>query len=63
MLEALDQLEGEEKERSERYLNMLVYDRNIFMKETLIKSLNNKRYDFIGVGVRHLYGRKGIIQL
>ena len=33
------------------------------MKDTLVNSIHNNKHDFIGVGCRHLYGRKGIIQL
>ncbi len=60
----LDQLEQmKDNEKIENYLNTLSYNRNIHMKDTLINSINNNRHDFIGVGCRHLYGRKGIIQL
>lgn len=60
----LDQLEQmKDNEKIENYLNTLFYNRNIHMKETLINSINNDRHDFIGVGCRYLYGRKGIIQL
>lgn len=60
----LDQLEQmKDNEKIENYLNTLSYSRNIHMKDTLINSINNNRHDFIGVGCRHLYGRKGIIQL
>ena len=60
----LDQLEQmKDNEKVENYLNILSYNRNIHMKDTLISSINNNRHDFIGVGCRHLYGRKGIIQL
>lgn len=52
-----------DNEKIENYLNTLSYNRNIHMKDTLINSINNNRHDFIGVGCRHLYGRKGIIQL
>ncbi len=60
----LNQLEQmKDNEKIENYLNTLFYNRNIHMKDTLINSINNNRHDFIGVGCRHLYGRKGIIQL
>ena len=60
----LNQLEQmKDNEKIENYLNTLSYNRNIHMKDTLINSINNNRHDFIGVGCRHLYGRKGIIQL
>ncbi|MDO5813989.1 MAG: TraB/GumN family protein [Bacillota bacterium] len=60
----LDQLEQtKDNENMENYLNVLLYNRNIFMKDTLINSINSSKHDFIGVGCRHLYGRKGIIQL
>lgn len=60
----LDQLEQmKDNEKMENYLNVLLYNRNIFMKDTLINSINSSKHDFIGVGCRHLYGRKGIIQL
>lgn len=62
-LAAIDQLDGEEKEKAVKYQNMLVYDRNVFMKETLENCIKNKEHNFIGVGCRHLYGQKGIIQL
>lgn len=53
----------QDTENVRNYLNVLYYNRNIHMKDTLINSINNGKHDFIGVGVRHLYGRKGIIQL
>ena len=53
----------QDTEKVRNYLNVLYYNRNIHMKDTLINSINNGKHDFIGVGVRHLYGRKGIIQL
>lgn len=60
----LNQLEQmKDNKKIENYLNTLSYNRNIHMKDTLINSINNNRHDFIGVGCRHLYGRKGIIQL
>ena len=37
--------------------------RNIHMKDTLADSIHNNKHDFIGVGCKHLYGEKGIIQL
>lgn len=33
------------------------------MKDTLADSIHNNKHDFIGVGCKHLYGKKGIIQL
>ena len=39
------------------------HDRNIHMKDTLADSIHNNKHDFIGVGCKHLYGKKGIIQL
>lgn len=62
-IEAIDSLEEDEKEKIEKYQNLLVYDRNVLMKETLENCIRNKHHDFMGVGCRHLYGQKGIIQL
>ena len=60
----LDQLEQmKDNEKIENYLNKLSYNRNIHMKDTLADSIHNNKHDFIGIGCRHLYGRKGIIQL
>lgn len=61
ILDYFEHMQDTEKVRN--YLNVLYYNRNIHMKDTLINSINNGKHDFIGVGVRHLYGRKGIIQL
>lgn len=60
----LDQLEQmKDNEKIKNYLNTLSYNRNIHMKDTLVNSIDSGKHDFIGVGCRHLYGRKGIIQL
>ena len=60
----LDQLEQmKDNEKIENYLNKLSYNRNIHMKDTLADSIHNNKHDFIGIGCRHLYGRKRIIQL
>lgn len=60
----LDQLEQmKDNEKIENYLNKLSYNRNIHMKDTLADSIHNNKHDFIGVGCKHLYGKKGIIQL
>ncbi|WP_370772920.1 TraB/GumN family protein [Faecalibacillus intestinalis] len=61
ILDYFEHMQDTEKVRN--YLNVLYYNRNIHMKDTLINSINNGKHNFIGVGVRHLYGRKGIIQL
>ena len=63
ILDQLEQMNDNEKEKIENYLNILSYNRNIYMKDTLVNSIHNNKHDFIGVGCRHLYGRKGIIQL
>lgn len=63
LLNQLEQLNDSDKEKYEKYWNILAYNRNIHMKDTLADSIHNNKHDFIGVGVRHLYGRKGIIQL
>ena len=63
ILDQLDQMNDIEKEKIENYLNTLSYNRNVHMKDTLVNSIHNNKHDFIGVGCRHLYGRKGIIQL
>ncbi len=63
ILDQLDQMNDNEKEKIENYLNTLSYNRNVHMKDTLVNSIHNNKHDFIGVGCRHLYGRKGIIQL
>ena len=39
------------------------YNRNIHMKDTLAVVFIINKHDFIGVGCKHLYGKKGIIQL
>ena len=62
-LEAINQLDDKVEQKAEKYQNILVYDRNVVMKETLVNCIKNKKYNFIGVGCRHLYGQKGIIQL
>lgn len=60
----LNQLEQmKDNKKIENYLNTLSYNRNVHMKDTLVNSIHNNKHDFIGVGCRHLYGRKGIIQL
>lgn len=61
ILDYFEHMQDTEKVRN--YLNVLYYNRNIHMKDTLADSIHNNKHDFIGVGVRHLYGRKGIIQL
>ena len=63
LLNQLEQLNDSDKEKYEKYWNILLYNRNIHMKDTLINSINNGKHDFIGVGCKHLYGKKGIIQL
>ena len=63
LLNQLEQLNDSDKEKYEKYWNILAYNRNIHMEDTLADSIHNNKHDFIGVGVRHLYGRKGIIQL
>ena len=63
ILDQLDQMNDNEKEKIENYLNTLSYNRNVHMKDTLVNSIHNNKHDFIGVDCRHLYGRKGIIQL
>ena len=60
ILDQLDQMNDNEKEKIENYLNTLSYNRNVHMKDTLVNSIHNNKHDFIGVGCRHLYGRKGI---
>ena len=63
LLNQLEQLNDSDKEKYEKYWNILVYNRNIHMKDTLADSIHNNKHDFIGVGCKHLYGKKGIIQL
>ena len=60
LLNQLEQLNDSDKEK---YWNILAYNRNIFMKDTLADGIHNNKHDFIGVGCKHLYGKKGIIQL
>ncbi len=60
LLNQLEQLNDSDKEK---YWNILAYNRNIHMKDTLADSIHNNKHDFIGVGCKHLYGKKGIIQL
>ena len=60
LLNQLEQLNDSDKEK---YWNILAYNRNIHMKDTLADSIHNNKLDFIGVGCKHLYGKKGIIQL
>lgn len=60
LLNQLEQLNDSDKEK---YWNILAYNRNIRMKDTLADSIHNNKHDFIGVGCKHLYGKKGIIQL
>ena len=55
ILDYFEHMQDTEKVRN--YLNVL------HMKDTLINSINNGKHDFIGVGCKHLYGKKGIIQL
>lgn len=59
----LNQLEQLNDSDQEKYWNILAYNRNIHMKDTLADSIYNNKHDFIGVGCKHLYGKKGIIQL
>lgn len=61
ILDYFEHMQDTEKVRN--FLNVLYYNRNIHMKDTLINSINNGKHDFIGVGCKHLYGKKGIIQL
>lgn len=63
LLNQLEQLNDSDKEKYEKYWNILAYNRNIHMKDTLADSIHNNKDDFIGVGCKHLYGKKGIIQL
>ena len=63
LLNQLEQLNDSDKEKYEKYWNILAYNRNIHMKDTLADSIDNNKHDFIGVGCKHLYGKKGIIQL
>ena len=63
LLKQLEQLNDSDKEKYEKYWNILAYNRNIHMKDTLADSIHNNKQDFIGVGCKHLYGKKGIIQL
>lgn len=63
LLNQLEQLNDSDKEKYEKYWNILAYNRNIHMKDTLADSIHNNKHDFIGVGCKHLYGKKGIIQL
>ena len=60
LLNQLEQLNDSDKEK---YWNILAYNRNIFMKDTLADGIHNNKHYFIGVGCKHLYGKKGIIQL
>ena len=60
LINQLKQLNDSDKEK---YWNILAYNRNIFMKDTLADGIHNNKHDFIGVGCKHLYGKKGIIQL
>ena len=61
ILDYFEHMQDTEKVRN--YLNVLYYNRNIHMKDTLADSIHNNKHDFIGVGCKHLYGEKGIIQL
>ena len=63
LLNQLEQLNDSDKEKYEKYWNILAYNRNIHMKDTLADGIHNNKHDFIGVGCKHLYGKKGIIQL
>ena len=63
LLNQLEQLNDSDKEKYEKYWNILAYNRNIHMKDTLADSIHNNKHDVIGVGCKHLYGKKGIIQL
>lgn len=63
LLKQLEQLNDSDKEKYEKYWNILAYNRNIHMKDTLADGIHNNKHDFIGVGCKHLYGKKGIIQL
>ena len=55
LLNQLEQLNDSDKEKYEKYWNILAYNRNIHMKDTLADSIHNNKHDFIG--------EKGIIQL
>ena len=63
LLNQLEQLNDSDKEKYEKYWNILAYSRNIHMKDTLADSIHNNKHDFIGVGCKHLYGKKGIMQI
>lgn len=63
ILDQLEQMNDSGKEKIENYLNVFLYNRNIHMKDALVHSIDNDEHNFMGVGCRHLYGKKGIIQL
>ena len=63
LLNQLEQLNDSDKEKYGKYWNILAYNRNIHMKDTLVNSVDSGKHDFMGVGCKHLYGKKGIIQL
>lgn len=63
LINQFEQLNDNDKEKYEKYWNILLYNRNIHMKDTLINSINNGKHDFMGIGCKHIYGKKGIIQL
>ena len=63
LINQFKQLNDNDKEKYEKYWNILLYNRNIHMKDTLINSINNGKHDFMGIGCKHIYGKKGIIQL
>ena len=63
LINQFEQLNDSDKEKYEKYWNILAYNRNIHMKDTLADSIHNNKHDFLGVGCKHLYGKKGIIQL
>ena len=63
LLNQLEQLNDSDKEKYEKYWDILAYNRNIHMKDTLINSINNGKHDFMGIGCKHIYGKEGIIQL
>ena len=63
LINQFKQLNDNDKEKYEKYWNILLYNRNIHMKDTLINSINNGKHDFMGIGCKQIYGKKGIIQL
>ena len=63
LISQFEQLNDSDKEKYEKYWNILLYNRNSHMKDTLANSINNGKHDFMGIGCKHIYGKKGIIQL